>query len=208
MYTLIGTPQSRAFRVIWCLEELGLEHGKDYKIVPSAPGSDETKKYNPSGKVPALVIGEDVIIDSVAICQFLADKHAKKQGSLTFPAGTIERAKMDSFIHLAVDEFDHACWVWAKHDWIYPEELKAENVKPACAHEFKKAMQHLEGRLGDNKYVMGDTFTVPDILFGQCAGWAERMCKFDIPDGKVADYFKRVARRKGFVKAMRIRNAG
>jgi len=194
------------------LEELGLEQGKDYEIVPAAPGGDDIKKINPSGKVPALVVkndsdDDDVIIDSVAICQYLADKHAKKQGSLTFPAGTIERAKMDSFIHLAVDEFDHACWVWAKHDWIYPEELKAENVKPACAHEFAKAMQHLEERLSDNKYVMGDTFTIPDILFGQCAGWAESMCKFEIPDGKVADYFKRVRRRKGFIKAMRIRNA-
>lgn len=203
MYTLIGSPQTRAFRVIWCLEELGLEQGKDYEIVSAMPGGDDIKNVNPSGKVPALVVGDDVIIDSVAICQFLADKH----GGLTFPAGTIERAKMDSFIHLAVDEFDHACWVWAKHDWIYPEGLKAENVKPACALEFKKAMQHLEGRLGDNKYVMGDTFTVPDIILGQCAGWAERMCKFEIPEGKVADYFKRVTRRKGFIKAMRVRNA-
>jgi len=203
MYTLVGSPQTRAFRVVWCLEELGLEQGKDYEIVPDMPGGDDIKNVNPSGKVPALIVGDDVIIDSVAICQFLADKHS----GLTFPAGTIERAKMDSFIHLAVDEFDHACWVWAKHDWIYPEGLKAENVKPACALEFKKAVQHLQERLGDNKYVMGDTFTIPDILLGQCAGWAERMCKFEIPEGKVADYFKRVTRRKGFIKAMRVRNA-
>ena len=127
MYTLIGSPATRAFRVVWCLEELGL----DYEIVPAAPGGDDIKKVNPSGKVPALKVGDDIIIDSVAICQFLADKHAKKQGSLTFPAGTIERAKMDSFTHLAVDEFDHACWVWAKHDWIYPEGLKAEK-RQAC----------------------------------------------------------------------------
>ncbi|MCF6221322.1 MAG: glutathione S-transferase family protein [Robiginitomaculum sp.] len=204
MYTLIGSPATRAFRVVWCLEELGL----DYEIVPAAPGGDDIKNVNPSGKVPALIVkndngDDDVIIDSVAICQYLADKH----NGLTYPAGTIERAKMDSFIHLAVDEFDHACWVWAKHDWIYPEGLKAENVKPACALEFKKAMQHLEERLGDNKYVMGDTFTVPDILLGQCAGWATNMCKFEIPDGKVADYFKRVTHRKAFVKAMRVRNA-
>lgn len=208
MYTLIGSPQTRTFRVIWCLEELGLEQGKDYEIVPCAPRADDIAKVNPSGKVPALVVkndagGDDVIIDSVAICQFLADRHS----GLTFLAGTIERAKMDSFIHLAVDEFDHACWVWAKHDWIYPEGLKAENVKPACALEFKKAMEHLEERLGDNKFVMGDTFTIPDILLSQCAGWAERMCKFEIPEGKVADYFKRTTRRKGFIKAMRVRAA-
>ena len=67
-------------------------------------------------------------------------------------------------------------------------------------------MQHLEERLGDKKYVMGDRFTVPDILLGQCAGWATGMCKFEIPDGKVADYFDRVRSRDAFKKAMKIRN--
>ncbi len=197
MYTLIGSPMTRASRVVWCLEELGLE----YKIIPAMPGSDEAKQYNPSGKVPALLVGDDVIIDSIAICQYLADKH----GGLTYPAGTIERAKMDSFVHFAADEVDHACWVWSKHDWIYTEPLKAENVKPACALEFKKAMQHLEERLGDNKYAMGDKFTVPDIILGQCAGWAEVMCKFPIPEGKIADYFARVRARPAFKKAMSAR---
>jgi len=184
------------------LEELGLEQGKDYEIVPAAPGGDDIKTVNPSGKVPALKVGDDIIIDSIAICQFLADRH----NSMTFPAGTIERAQMDSWIHFAADEVDHACWVWAKHDWIYPEGLKAENVKPACALEFKKAMRHLEERLGDNKYVMGDTFTIPDILLGQCAGWATGMCKFEIPKGKVTEYFDRVRSRNAFNRAMEIRN--
>ncbi|MEE9273378.1 MAG: glutathione S-transferase family protein [Robiginitomaculum sp.] len=199
MYTLIGSPMTRAIRVIWCMEELGVE----YEIIPAAPGSDDAKKYNPSGKVPALKIGDDVIIDSVAICQYLADKH----GKLTFPAGTIERAKMDSLIHFVADEVDHACWVWAKHDWIYPEGLKAENVKPACALEFKRAMQHLEIRLGNNKYVMGDTFTIPDILLGQCASWASKMCKFELPGGKVGAYLDRVRARPALARALQTRAA-
>ena len=197
MYTLIGSPMSRAIRVIWCLEELGV----DYEIIPAAPGSADAKKHNPSGKIPALIVDGVAIIDSIAICQFLADKH----DALTYPAGSIERAQMDSFIHFAADEVDHACWVWAKHDWIYPEPLKAENVKPACEHEFNKAMKHLEERLGDNKYVMGDKFTVPDIILGQCSGWATSMCKFQIPDGKVADYFKRVTSRPAFRRAIKTR---
>ena len=45
-----------------------------------------------------LVIGgDDHIIDSVAICQYLADKHKQ----LTFPAGTIARAHQDSFTMFA-----------------------------------------------------------------------------------------------------------
>lgn len=196
MYTLIGNPATRAFRVVWCLEELGVP----YELNPVAPGGDDIKAINPSGKVPALKVGEDYIIDSVAICQFLADRH----GALSYPAGTIERAKMDSWIHFAADELDHACWVWAKHDWIYPEGLKAEEVKPACALEFKKALQHMQERIGEGTFVMGDDFTIPDILITQCLGWGERMCKFEIPEGKITTYLQNTRARPAFQKAAKI----
>ncbi len=196
MYTVIGDPQTRAFRVIWCLEELG----EDYKLLNLAPRSSEMKTYNPSGKAPALKVGNDIIIDSIAICQFLADR----AGQLTYKCGSVERAKMDSFIHLAADEFDHACWVWAKHDRFLPEDQRADAAKSACSDEWDRAVANLGERLGDNKYVMGDDFTVPDILFGHCATWAERMCGFAIPDGKVKDYFNRIRRRKAHLKAVRI----
>ena len=196
MYTLIGSPQTRAIRVIWCLEELGV----DYTINPAAPSSAEAKKYNPSGKVPALVVGDDVIIDSVAICQFLADRHEK----MTYRAGSIERAQMDSWIQFAVDEVDQPCWVWSKNDFLYPEEIRVPEIKPACAGEFKRAMAAFSERLGDQKFVMGDRFTVPDILLGQCYGWA-KFCGFEIPTGNVEDYFKRVCKRPAFFKAMKTR---
>ena len=66
MYKLIGYPKTRAFRVLWMLEEIGA----DYEIDPVMPRSEECKAFNPSGKVPVLQVGEDNIIDSVAICQF------------------------------------------------------------------------------------------------------------------------------------------
>ncbi len=67
-YTVIGLPPTRAIRVIWALEEIGL----DYKIEPARPHSDPITSVNPSGKVPALRVEETdgktfEIIDSVAI---------------------------------------------------------------------------------------------------------------------------------------------
>ena len=60
MYTVIGSVKSRAFRVMWMLEELG----QSYDLISVGPGSEEARKYNPSGKIPALVDGEDVLTDS------------------------------------------------------------------------------------------------------------------------------------------------
>ena len=98
MYTVIGGTKTRAFRVMWMLEELG----QPYDLNPAAPRSDEARKYNPSGKIPALVDGDEVLTDSVAVMTYLADKH----GALTAPAGTPARARQDAMTFWLIDEFD------------------------------------------------------------------------------------------------------
>ena len=116
MYKLIGSPKTRAFRVLWMLEELSV----DYEIDPATPHSENMLAANPSGKVPALAVDGEVIIDSTAICQFLADRHDK----LTFPAGTIERGLQDSWTHFVLDDVDSVLWFNGKNTFVLPEELE------------------------------------------------------------------------------------
>lgn len=192
MYKVIGTPRNRSMRVYWALEEMGL----DYEMSLSPPRSDEVREINPSGKVPCLIVDGETIIDSVAIVQFLADKH----GQMTSPAGTVKRAQQDSFTQFCVDEVEGALWTAAKNSFIHPEDIRVPAVKAVARYEFAKAMKTLESRLGDNTFVMGDEFTVPDLLFGHCANWAKQ-AKFDIPEGKVADYFERLLSREAYQTA-------
>lgn len=197
MYKLIGSPKTRCMRVVWMLEELGV----DYEIDPAPPHSEPILAVNPSGKVPALLAGDDVIIDSAAICQYLADKH----GRFTFPAGSIERAQQDSWMHYALDDVDSVLWFNAKNTFILPEELRSETARQACRHDFDKAMAVLETRLGANRYVMGDDFTVPDLLLGHCAGWAVNGAGWAISSKAVAAYFERVRSRPACLRALEIR---
>ena len=199
MYQLIGAPKSRAFRVLWMLEELAL----DYQIEPVAPGSDAARAFNPSGKVPALKVGDDVIVDSVAICQFLADTH----GKLTFPAGSMSRAQQDSWTQFAMDDVESPLWFNAKNNFVLPEELRSETAKKACKYDFDKAMTAFAERLGDKKFVMGNDFTVPDILLGHCGMWAINGAGWDLPTGPVADYFARVCDRDAHRRALKVRES-
>ena len=116
MYRVIGTAKSRAFRVLWMLEELG----QAYEVEPAMPQSDDIRRYNPLGKVPALVDGDAVLTDSVAIMTYLADKH----GAMTAPAGTPERARQDAMTLWLVDEMDALLWTAAKHSFVLPEKLR------------------------------------------------------------------------------------
>ena len=196
MYTVIGTPKTRAVRVIWMLEELGVP----YTIDARPPRDPAVMAINPSGKVPVLMVGSDAICDSVAICQYLADKH----GKLTFPAGTIERGQQDSFTQFAVDDVESCMWTAAKHTFVLPKELRIGEVKAACKYDFDRAMGFLLQRLGGKTYVMGETFTVPDLVLGHCAGWAQSM-GWTVPEGNVGAYFERLHARPAAMKAAEIR---
>lgn len=196
MYTLIGTPAARPFRVLWALEELG----QAYDIVPAGPQSKEVLQFNPSGKVPVLLDGDDAIIDSVAIAQYLADKH----GDITYPAGTIKRAQQDSFTQFACDDIDGILWTMAKNTFVLPEDVRAPDVRKACEYDFALSMASLEKRLGDNDYVMGERFTIPDLLICHCADWAQR-AKFPIPEGRLTSYIERIRNRPAYKRSTDVR---
>jgi glutathione S-transferase len=198
MYTLIGTLATRAFRVAWMLNELG----EDFTLDPLSPRDPKLAAINPSLKVPVLKDGADIIIDSVAICQYLADKH----GKFTYPAGTISRAHQDSFTQFAVDDIESTLWTTAKHTFVLPQELRVADVKTACHFDFDRAMTALSQRLGDNAFVMGETFTVPDLLIGHCAAWARRI-NWPIAEDNVKNYAARLHARPAFLKTVALREA-
>jgi glutathione S-transferase len=193
MYTVIGSPRSRAMRALWMLEELELP----YDHVPAPPRDAAVVAHNPAGKVPVLLIEGRAFTDSVAIVQFLADRH----GRFTAPAGTEDRLRQDGATQFCVDEVEGALWTVGKHSFVLPEERRSEGAKAAARWEFDRAMEELERRIGEADYIAGDRFTVPDLLLGHCAAWAEaaRMTK---PGGRAGAYLDRMRARPALARAM------
>ena len=193
MYRVIGSPGTRTLRILWLLEELG----EDYTLDPAPPRSDAVRALDPAGKVPLLISEGVTLTESVAIMTYLADRH----GGCTYPAGTLERARQDGFTQFCCDAVDGALWTAARHSFVLPEEHRIAAIKAVCRWEFGEAMKTLANRLGPGPYLMGETFTLPDILFGHCARWATA-AKFPLPDGPVGDYFTRVLQRPALARAL------
>lgn len=198
MYTLIGKASTRASRVLWMLEELGLE----YDWVKVMPHSPEARAANPSGRLPALEVDGEIITDSAAILQFLADRH----GEFTFPVGTIERAKQDSILHYLVDEIDGTLWTATRHKFLLPEDKRVPDIAPSLKWEFGRATKVLGQRLGDGPYLMGDTMTIVDIIAVHCLGWAFG-AKFPIEDERLLAYSKRIRERPAYVRMSELAKA-
>ncbi|MGB7240641.1 MAG: glutathione S-transferase family protein [Sulfitobacter sp.] len=191
MYTVIGATKSRALRVLWMLEELG----QSYDHLPAGPRTDDAMKYNPLGKIPALIDGDAVLTDSVAIMTYLADKH----GALTAPAGTVARAQQDAMTFWLIDEFDAVLWAAAKHSFVLPPENRNTTIKDSLKFEFERSAAHLSQRL-DGPYLMGDAITVPDLLACHCLNWSVS-ARFPRVDDKLQKYAKSLRDRPAFQAA-------
>jgi glutathione S-transferase len=192
MYQAIGSPGSRLTRVTWMLEELG----QPYQIVPTKQHTDEMRRYNPSGKVPALVDGDTVVTDSAAICAYLAEKHPEKGMAPRTPA---ERAHLNAWLFFAQSELEAPLWNKLKHRMMLPEAERVD-VGPWTSAEFTRELRALEARLGESEFAMGDRFSAADVILGHCGQWA-RGAKFAIDSDLVNAYFDRVLGRPALARA-------
>ncbi len=190
-YTVIGSGRTRAFRVLWMLEELGL----DYTHVPAGPRSEEVTGVSPLGKVPVLVDGDAVIPDSGAILHYLADRH----GKLTFPAGSPERARQDAWTFRILDELDALLWTAARHTFVLPEAERVPEVKDSVKREAARNFERIASEM-PGPYLMGETLTVPDILLCHCGGWSIA-AKFPPLPERLKDYARTLRERPAYQRA-------
>lgn len=191
-YTVIGSATSRAMRVLWMLEELELP----YEHINVRPRTDEVTRFNPSGKVPVLLVDGQPISDSTAILTHLADS----TGRMTEPAGTLARARQDALTQAILDEFDAILWTAARHSFILPPEHRVPAVKDSLKWEFAKNERLMAGRIGSGPFLLGDRMTVPDILLAHCGTWA-RGAKFDLTEPALIDYVDRMQARPAYQRA-------
>ena len=95
MYQVIGTSKSRAFRVLWMLEELGLpyeikRYERDKKTMLAPP---ELKQVHPLGKSPVIEDTDDgnrVIAETGSIVEYLVDKADGRLGAPANRKGALE----------------------------------------------------------------------------------------------------------------------
>lgn len=191
MYHLHGSFRSRAFRVMWALEEMG----ETYEHSNTQPRTPEIIALNPNGKIPVLLVDGVPLTDSTAILTYLADKH----GKLTYPPGTIERARQDGWTQMVLDELDGTLWTSARHSFGLPEELRMPEIKDSLRWEFAQSCKRI-ATLVEGPFIMGDRMTLPDIVLGHCLGWAA-VAKFPCDEPVLADYSARLRARPAYKAA-------
>jgi len=174
---LYYVPKTRASRPRWVLEELGVPY--DLVRLEPGPGGTRTHEHlarHPLGHVPVLEDRGTFIFESGAICLHLADLFPEKR---LLPApGTVDRALAYQWVLFAMSEMEPPLVTLAAEAKKPDVERNASTVSGA-REQFKKVAAVLEAVLRDRKYLVGDAFSVADVMVGATLAWARAMKLFE-----------------------------
>jgi glutathione S-transferase len=168
---------TRSIRVRWALQELEVDF--EAVTVNLAAGEHHQPaflKINPAGKVPALVDGNLVLTESVAIVLYLADKYPDKR---LIPAGVEQRAQLHRWLLFTVTELEQPLWRITRHTNLYPEARRLPADVALAREEFTAMAGVLQEHMRDRQFLVGDNVTVGDFVLAYTLDWANEVHLLD-----------------------------
>jgi len=165
--TLYEYGPSRSKQARWALLECDLE----FKVIGGLEilHSEALKKVNPMGKVPAVLINGEPLFEAAAICTYLADLVPEKE--LLAPSGTRERALHMQWVSFTLSEMEAYLWSNARNTFVLPKEQRSKALFEQNNETFKHAARVLDKVLSETDYLVGNRFTMTDLLVGFTVNW-------------------------------------
>jgi glutathione S-transferase len=157
--SIYGAAASRAFRVLWAAEELGLpyEHVA-YKFGGPEVKAEAYRAINPNATIPAIVDDGMPLFESLAINLYLA----RKAGKL-WPADLTGEALVYQWTFWGATEVEATLGSWAYNTLLLPEAERRPHVAEEAARKLPVKFDVLEGALGDRQWLAADAFTIADL---------------------------------------------
>jgi glutathione S-transferase len=165
---------SRSHRVLWLLEELGVDYDvKRYERDPAslkAPAA--LKAIHPLGRAPVVVDGDRVLAESGAVLEQLLDRYGA--GRLAPAPGTPERDRYAYFMHYAEGSAMPALVLRLIFNQMpkQPMPALARPVVRALAKnvidtfvqpQIDEHLNHMEAALAGSPWFAGQAFTAADV---------------------------------------------
>lgn len=199
MIRLHHVPGSRSMRVLWLLEELGLEYElKTWSLTDGSLRSPEFRSMSPAGRIPALEIDGRSIFESGAIVEYLAERHP--EAGLAPPLGEASRADYLEWVHFAETQANILQNLNFHHIFLRPVEARSFAMTKLDTKRLEVTMKALEAHLVGRDWLLG-AFSAADCMLGFNL---DAMFRFVRPEGfpNIAAYRARVEARPAYARAV------
>ena len=214
MLTVHHLNNSRSQRVLWLLEELGVEYEiqryqRDAKTMLAPP---ELLSVHPLGKSPVLTDDDVTVAESGAIIEYLLDKYG--DGRLVPPPGTEARRRFTYWLHFAEGSampplllkliFDRIGSGQGMPFFAKPiargiaAKVKTLMVEP----NLKRQLDFMESELSRSEWFAGDEFSAADIQMSFPVEAASMRAGLDASRPKLMAFLKTIHARPAFRRAL------
>ena len=203
MLKLHFAPNSRAGRIVWLLEELGLPydinkmafHPKDLK-------SPEHRARHPLGRVPVLDDGDVRIYESGAIVEYVLERH--KNGGLKPAVDAPEYPTYLQWFHYSEGMVMPPVNTIVVQTMLLPPERRDETVLGQAQRLLGKALAPVDEQLEGRDYLIGD-FSAADVMLGHACFMSNRLGCVSDDMAHLKAYVGRIAERPAFKTAIEMR---
>ena len=203
---------SRSQRILWLLEELGLEYEvKRYerdRETMLAP--DSLRQVHPLGKSPVITDGELTLAESGAIVEYLVERYGN--GKLAPAAGTNERLRYTYWLHyaegsampplvmqLVFNQVEQRSPFFLRPvAKVITGKVKSTYLEPQITQQ----LGYMEAELKQNTWFVGDEFTAADIQLSFPLEAAASQSNLDGSYLQLKAFLERIHARPAYQKAL------
>ena len=186
-------PHTRSVRPRWLLEELGAPYS--LRLVDLFGG--ERNPLHPLSSVPAIRIDGETLIESGAICHWLADCFPEKNLA---PATTDpRRARYEQWMFFVPGTLEPPAFEVLLHTQILPEKKRIEAIVPFATKGYHRVLRMLAKELDHDGYLLGEQFTAADIMMTTTLTWLPELLEEHPP---LVAYTQRVTERPAYRRAI------
>jgi glutathione S-transferase len=204
---------SRSQRVLWLLEELGLEYEvRRYERDPDTMlAPPELRTVHPLGKSPVISDGDRVLAESGAILEYLVEEHGK--GRLLPAPGTPERLRYRYWMHYAEGSAMPPLLLKLVFDRIgkarMPFFIKpvAKGIAARARDSFiqpqiDRHLDFMEGELGRGSWFAGNEFSAADVQMSFPLEAAAARGGLDARRPRLMEFLRRIHARPAYQRAL------
>lgn len=200
MLKLHHAPNSRAGRIVWLLEELGLPyeinkmafHPKDLK-------SAEHRARHPLGRVPVLEDDDVSIYESGAIVEYVIARHT--DGALKPAVDAPEFPEYLQWFHYCEGMVMPPINTIVVQTLLLPEERRSAEALSQAQKLVSKALAPVNEALSDGRDYLIGNFSGADIMLGHASYMSRRLGQTEGLDA-LNDYVERLKARPAFQTAI------
>jgi glutathione S-transferase len=198
MLTVHHLNNSRSQRVLWLLEELGLDYEiKRYqRDATTNLAPPELLAVHPLGKSPVLTDGERTVHESGAIIDYIVRRHGN--GRLAPAPGSDEHEQYLQWLHYA--EGSAMLPLMLK---LYTMRLpdRGEALAPRITSELDNHLGYMDRALGGTDWFVGGTFSAADVQLSFVPQIARVLYKLDAFTN-LAAFLDRIHARPAYRRAI------